>query len=132
MLIRQFRRSPVCNPPRLSWPVLARSQPGKAGIEFGMRPVVVGHSRSRQAALRGDKAVTPPPRPLMPADVEGGQFGEELQLAVRQMVMDPPGKCAPIRAVAIAVGKPWHDDGCHRPHGASGIATVPNVAAIIA
>jgi len=66
-----------------------RSLPGKAGIEFGMRTVVIGHSRSRQAALRGNKAVNPPPRPLMPADVEGGQFGEELQLAVRHVVMDP-------------------------------------------
>ena len=73
---------------------LPRSQPRKAGVEFGMRTVVVGHSRSRQAALRGDKAVDPPPRPLMPADIEGGQFGEELQLAVRQMVRDPPCKCA--------------------------------------
>jgi hypothetical protein len=53
-----------------------------------MRTVVVGHSWLRQAALRGDKAVNAPQRPLMPADVEGGQFGEELQLALRQMVMD--------------------------------------------
>src|SRR5580700_1770422 len=97
-----------------------------------MRAVVVGHTRSRQAALRGDKAVDPPPRPLMPTDVEGGQFGEELELAVRQVVMDPPGKRAPISTVAVAVGKPGDDDGCHRPHGARGIATVPDVAAVIA
>src|SRR6266436_4006842 len=109
---------------------LPPSQPGKTGVEFGMRTVVVGHSWSPQAALRVNEAVDP--LPLMPADVEGGQFGEELQLAVRQMVMDPPCKCAPIRTVAVAVGKPWHDNGRHRPHGARGIATVPNVAAIIA
>src|SRR3984893_14967384 len=111
---------------------LLRSQPGEAGIEFGMRTVVVGHSWSRQAALRGDKAVDPPPRPLMPADVEGSRFGEELQLAVRQMVMDPPAECAPIGTVAVAVGKPWHDDGRHRAHSTRGVATVPNVAAMIA
>ena len=111
---------------------LPRSQLGKAGIEFGMQTFVVGHSWSRQAALGGDKAIDPPLWMLMPADVEGGQLGEELQLAVRQMVMDPPGECAPIRAVAVAVGKPRHDNGCHRPHSAGGIATVPNVAAIIA
>src|SRR5260370_9777391 len=93
-----------------------------------MRTVMVGHSRSRQAALRGDKAVNPPPRPLMPADVEGGQFGEELQLAVRQMVMDPPCKGAPIRTIAVAVGKPRHNDGRHRPTGARTVAPVPNVA----
>src|ERR1700730_6575253 len=97
-----------------------------------MRAVVVGHSRSRQAALRADKAVDPPPPPLMPADVKGGQFGEELQLAVRQIVMDPPGKCAPIGAVAVAGGKPWRYDGRHRPHSAGGVETVPNVAAVIA
>ena len=38
---------------------LPRSQLGKAGIEFGMQTVVVGHSWSRQAALGGDKAVDP-------------------------------------------------------------------------
>ena len=97
-----------------------------------MRTVVVGHSWSRQAALRGDKAVDPPLWLLMPADVEGGQFGEELQLAVRQVVMDPPGECAPIRAIAVAVGEPRHDDCGHRPYSAHGAATVPNVAAIIA
>src|SRR5713101_9521118 len=97
-----------------------------------MRSVVVGHSRSRQAALRGDKAIDPPSRLLMPADVEGGQFGEELQLTVRQMVMDPPGECAPICTVAVAVGKPWHDDGRHRPHSTRGIATVTEVTDIIA
>ena len=73
--------------PRLT--ALPRSQPGKVRIEFDVRTVVVGHSRSRQTALRGDETVDPPPRPLMPADVESGQFGEELQLAVRQVVMDP-------------------------------------------
>src|SRR5712671_2230791 len=78
-----------------------------------MRTVVIGHSRSRQAALRGNKAINPPPRPLMPAEVEGGQLGEELQLAVRQVVMDPPGECAPIRTVAVAVGEPWHDDSAN-------------------
>src|ERR1700730_12154109 len=44
---------------------------GEAGIEFGERTIVVGHSRSRQAALRRDKTVDPPPRLFMPADVEG-------------------------------------------------------------
>jgi hypothetical protein len=111
---------------------LTRSQPRKTGIQFGMRAVVIGHFRSRQAALRGDKAVDPALRPLMPADVEGGQFREELQLAARQVVTDPPCKGAPIRTVAVAVGKPWHDDGGHGPHSACGIATVPNMAAVIA
>src|SRR5208282_6724645 len=46
--------------------------------------------------------------------------------------MDPPGKRAPIRTVAVAVGEPWHDNGRHRSHSAHGIATVPNVAAVIA
>src|SRR5271169_1240831 len=78
---------------------LTGSQPGETGIELGVRTLVVGHSRSRQAALRGNKAVDPPPRPLMPTDVEGGQFWEELELAIRQVVMDPPGDCTPIRTV---------------------------------
>src|ERR1700746_991582 len=76
---------------------------------------MVGHPRSRQAALRGDKTVDPPPRPLMAADVEGGQFGEELQLAVRQVVMDPPSKRAPIGTVVVAGGIPGHADGRRRP-----------------
>src|SRR5262249_670043 len=111
---------------------LARSQSGKAGIKFSMRTALVGHPRSRQAALRGDKAVDTSARPFMPADVEGGQFGEELQLGVREVVMDRPGECGPIRTVTVAIGKPWHDDGRHRPHSSRGIATVPYVAAIIA
>jgi hypothetical protein len=36
--------------------------------------------------------------------------------------MDPPGKCAPIGTVAVAVGKPWHDDGRHRSHSTRGVA----------
>jgi hypothetical protein len=52
-------------------------------------PLAVGgnRNRTRRANPRGW-------RPLMPTDIEGGQFGEELQLAVRRVVMNPPGKRA--------------------------------------
>ena len=62
---------------------------------LGVAAGVVSHARLCQEATRDDKAVDPPLWLLMPTDIEGGELREELQLAVRQMVVDPP--CHPRR-----------------------------------
>src|SRR6516225_7791001 len=69
---------------------------GKERIGPGMGPGVVFHPGSRQTSTRRDKAVDPPPRLLMPPDIEGSKLREELHLAVREMVMDPPGHRLPV------------------------------------
>jgi len=51
---------------------------------------LIGHPRARQASARSDETVDAPPRPLAPADIEGGKLRKELQLTVGQMVVDPP------------------------------------------
>ena len=43
---------------------------------------LIGHPRARQASARSDETVDAPPRPLTPADIEGGKLREELRLAV--------------------------------------------------
>ena len=93
---------------------------------------LIGHPRARQASARSDKTVDAPPRPLAPADIKGGKFPEELQLAVGEMVVDPPRHRPPIHAGRIVVGEPWHHDRSHRADAALGIAAVPDVAPVIA
>ena len=51
---------------------------------------LIVHARARQAAARRDEAVDAPPRPFAPADVERREFRKELQLAIGEMVVDPP------------------------------------------
>ena len=64
----------------------------------------------------------------MPTDVEGGVLREELQFAVGQMVMDPPGDRRPVEPFLPPVDKPGYDDTRHGAHPAIGAAHVPDVA----
>ena len=57
---------------------------------LGAAAGVVGHARFGQQATWRDKAVDPPLWLLVPTDIEGGELREELQLAIRQVVVDPP------------------------------------------
>src|SRR6516225_221203 len=67
---------------------------------------LIVHARARQAAARRDEAVDAPPRPFAPADVERRELRKELQLAVGEMVVDPPGHRPPICAVRVPVRVP--------------------------
>src|SRR4029077_15181680 len=99
----------------------------KAGVEIGVGAGVITHPRLRQEAARRDEAVDPPLRPLVPADVEGGELWKELQLAVRQVVVAPPRHRLPRRPLRVAIGEPRHDDRGHRADEAVRIAAVPDV-----
>src|SRR5205809_3526959 len=97
-----------------------------------MAASVVLHPQSRQTSARRDKAVDPPLRTLMPPDIEGGKLREELQLAVLQVVMNPPGHRPPVGALGVAVREPGDDDCGKRPHASTRVALVPNVTGIVA
>ena len=67
----------------------------------------------------------------MPADVEGGELGKELQLATGQGIEQPPGERLPVAGFLITRQVPGQDDrgdGAHRPVG---IAPVPDVTGVI-
>src|SRR5215469_5354149 len=99
----------------------------EAWVMLGVAASVVGHARLGQQASRRDKAVDPPLWLLVPADIECSELGKELQLAVRQMVVDPPCHCLPRGAGGIAVGKPRHNDRSHCADKAIAIATIPDM-----
>ena len=75
---------------------------GEEGISLGMDSRVILQPWSRQTASRRDEAVDPALWTLMPPNVEGRELREELQLAIREMVMDPPSHCPPVGAVRNA------------------------------
>src|SRR6516165_7682585 len=99
---------------------------------LGVSARVVSHARPGQQATWRDKAVDPPLWLLVPTDIEGGELWEKLQLAIRQMVVDPPCHRLPRGASGIAVGKPRHDDRGHRADKAVAVATVPDMAGGVA
>ena len=76
---------------------LPRARGGKIPIRLVVPPFMVGHPRPRQHATRRDEAGNSAFRTLVPADVERRQLREELQLAVRQVIVDPPCHAAPSR-----------------------------------
>jgi hypothetical protein len=88
----------------------------------------LGVTRLRQAAHRLDETVDPSFRVLAPIDVERGEFRKELEVTVRQMVVDVPGEAAPIGAVRVSIREPWQDDTGRGPHPSLGISTVPGMA----
>ena len=75
---------------------------GEEGISLGLDSRVILQPWSRQTAPRRDEAVDPALWTLMPPNVEGRELREELQLAIREMVMDPPSHCPPVGAVRNA------------------------------
>jgi len=104
----------------------------KPGIVARVVAGLIGHSRARQASTRSDETIDAPPRPLTPADIEGGKLREELQLAVGEMgrgstTPSPANPRRPHngRRTMAPRPKPSAD-------AAIGIATVPDVAPVIA
>src|SRR5215470_17064803 len=89
------------------------------------------HPWSRQTAPWRDEAVDPALWTLVPPDVEGRELREELQLAIRQMVMDPPRHCPPVRTLGVSIGKPRNHNCGHGAHAASSVSPIPDMAGIV-
>jgi hypothetical protein len=96
-----------------------------------MIAVVIPYPWPRKTTTRRNKAVDPALWALMPSDVEGSELREELQLAIRKVVVDPPGHCPPVGALGISVGKPRYDHCGQRAHAAASVAPIPDVAGIV-
>lgn len=69
---------------------------GKSGIERRMTAGMVRHRRTGEAAAWRNETIDPPSGALMPTDIEGGEFREEFQMAIRQMIVDPPRHRPPV------------------------------------
>ena len=96
-----------------------------------MSAVVILHPWPRKTSTRRNEAVDPTLWALVPPDVEGGELWEELQLAIRKVVVDPPSQCPPIGALSIAVCKPRDDHCGQRAHAAASVAPIPDVASVV-
>jgi hypothetical protein len=66
-------------------------------IKMAVFARVVVEARLSQEAARRDEAIDCPLRSLMPPNIEGGERGKELEIAVGQVIMDPPGHGLPRR-----------------------------------
>lgn len=111
-------------------PRIAAIQWWEAGIELGILPI--GRFLAEQKPFGFNVAVDGMARLLVPADVEGAEFGKELQLAIWKMIVNPVGQAAPICASLIPVGKPRDHDACHCALVILGVAPVPYVARVVA
>src|ERR1700720_883065 len=69
---------------------------------------------------------------LLPADVKRAELREKLQLAVREVVVDPPRHRLPRGALQQAISEPRDDDASRGAHAPTCIAAVPDVTPIIA
>jgi len=77
----------------------------KARIPVRVTALVVRHAGFGQAAARLDEGLDLACRLLVPLDVEGGELRKELKLAVRQVIMNPPGHPLPGHATVEAALK---------------------------
>src|SRR6059058_1569004 len=68
-----------------------------------MIPRMVRQSRFGQHATRRCETRNTTPRELVPADIECGKLRKKLQLAVRQVVVNPPRHRLPSRAVVQSI-----------------------------
>ena len=96
-----------------------------------MIPGVVRHAGFRQTAARRDKTVDAPPRAFMPLDVERAQLRKELQIRIRQVVVNPPGKRAPVGTAGISVGEPRDDDTGGRPDASVRVAPILDMSGVV-
>src|ERR1700750_3080573 len=92
--------------------------------------IVVRESRFREKATRYDEAVDRPLRCLVPTDIKSEQLRKELQLAVWQIVMNPPCHCLPARGVH-SIYQPRHNDRRQRAHAAAFASAIPDMAGSI-
>ncbi len=99
---------------------------------IGVVTRMVRHAGSGQIAARRNEAVDLTLRLFLPADVERAELREKLQLAVGEVIVDPPRHRLPLGAFQQAIGKPRDDDAGHGPDAPSRIAAVPDMAPIVA
>ena len=104
----------------------------ESAILAAMITVVVRQSGFSKQTAWWSKTRDVAPGQLVPADIEGGELREKLQLAVRQMVVDPPRHRLPRNAVVQAVDQSRHDDAGHRSHAAVLAALVPDMPSSVA
>ena len=64
--------------------------------------------------------------------MERGKFREKLQLAIREVVMNPPGHRPPVGALGVTVRKPWDDHCGQSPYATPSNAPIPDVTSIVA
>ena len=88
---------------------------------------MVRHRGLGKAALRVGVAVDCPVGRLMPGNVESCQFRIELELAVRQVVVNPPGQRLPVAGLFEVIDEGRHDDAGGRTHLAIRIPPVPDM-----
>jgi hypothetical protein len=96
-----------------------------------MNAVVILHPWPRKTTTRRNKAVDSALWALMPSDVEGSELREELQLAIRKVVMDSPGHCPPVGALGISVSEPRYDHCSQRAHAAENVPSIPDVTSVV-
>lgn len=106
------------------------SRPRKLSVQVAVIAGVVRKTRPGQKASRGYETVDRPFRRLMPADVERRQLREDLQLAVRKVVMDPPCHRFPGDVPGQPVNEPGHDDTRDRADPAT-VSPVPDMSSDI-
>src|SRR5580704_17658865 len=124
----RFARAPVTAPASsaLKWWSRPR-QSGEAFVQMAMVTIMVGESRFREKSPRSNEAVERPPRSLVPSNIECKKLREELNLAVRQVVVNPPGHCLPRCSHSRSVDQPRHDDRRQSPHSTILAASIPDV-----
>src|SRR5205814_6786876 len=93
---------------------------------------MVRHAGAGQIPPRRNEAVDLTFRLLLPSDIERAEFREKLQLAVGEVIVDPPRHRLPWGALQQAIGEPRDDDAGHGAHAPSCIAAVPDMTRIVA
>src|SRR5271165_3659815 len=109
-----------------------RLQRRKTPILIGVVTGMVQHTRPGQVPARPNEAVDLALRVLLPADIERAELWEELQLAVGEVIVDPPRHRLPRGALQQTIGEPRDDDAGHRAHAPARIAAVPDMTRVIA
>src|SRR4051812_10121766 len=68
---------------------------------------------------------------FVPSDIESEELREELQLTVREIVVNPPSHRLPGDALSHPIDQPGHDDRRQRAHMAFLVASIPDVAGAV-
>src|SRR5262245_38598596 len=90
--------------------------------------IVVGESGFSQKPTWRNEAVNRPFWRFVPSDIESEELREELQLTVREIVVNPPSHRLPGDALGHPIDQPGHDDRRQRAHMAVLVASIPGVA----
>ena len=101
-------------------------------IRRRMIALIIVHADFCEEAFRRDIRFDPfAPFGFVPIQIEGGQFGIEPHVLIRQMVMNKPRKCRPVSSLVIESNKSVHDDRRRRAQASLFIAPVKNMMGAI-